>query len=205
LLQGPNLANKIIDVLICFRKERVAIVADIQEMFHQVRVPDNDCDSLRFLCFPQELGGAVESTWPTTLVGELSSDDPEVLQGAQANLLYNVEPSSFDQLLKRYSTWKTLKVKLIWLTRFKSHLRNHHAENGCNCPRGNPTSAELEEAEHDIIKVIQQNEYPTELETLRSGKDRVKISSNIAKLNPFIGQDELLRVGSRLEHAVMHL
>jgi hypothetical protein len=39
LLHGPNLANEIIKVLLRFRKEEVVIAADIQEMFHQVKVP----------------------------------------------------------------------------------------------------------------------------------------------------------------------
>jgi hypothetical protein len=39
LLRGPNLTNEIVDVLIRFRKEKIAVVADIQEMFHQIKVP----------------------------------------------------------------------------------------------------------------------------------------------------------------------
>jgi hypothetical protein len=61
LLQGPNLANEIIDVLVRFRKEEIAVVADIQEMFHQVKVPEKDRDSLRFLWFPPNLDGALET------------------------------------------------------------------------------------------------------------------------------------------------
>ena len=51
LIHGPNLANEIIEVLFRFRKEQVAIAADVQEMFHQVKVPEEDRDSLRFLWF----------------------------------------------------------------------------------------------------------------------------------------------------------
>jgi transposase InsO family protein len=89
----------------------------------------------------------------------------------------------------------------VWLTRLKNHVKNHHSKDDCDCVRGKPTSAELEKAEYDIVRVIQESEYPTEFETLRSGKNKVKASSNIAKLNPFIGQNDLLRIGSRLEHA----
>ena len=41
LLQGPNLANTL-SVLIRFRKEKVAFMADIREMFYQVQVPERD-------------------------------------------------------------------------------------------------------------------------------------------------------------------
>ena len=61
LLQGPNLANEIVDVLIRFRKERVAVVADIQEMFHQVKVPEKDRNSLRFLWFSSDLDSTPET------------------------------------------------------------------------------------------------------------------------------------------------
>ena len=120
----------------------------------------------RWLNGPPFLKGA-EPTWPMTSLGKLASDDPELIESTQANLLFDVETSSFDQMLKRYSTWNILKVKIVWLTRFKSHLKNCHSKN-CSCSHGKPTSAELEDAEHDIIKIIQRKEYLAEFETLRS-------------------------------------
>lgn len=52
LLQGPDLNNNLIGVLMRFREEPVAVVADIESMFHQVRVDPEDCDALRFLWWP---------------------------------------------------------------------------------------------------------------------------------------------------------
>ena len=52
LLQGPNLANTLIGVLIRFREEKVAFMADIQEMFYQVQVPERDINFFRFLWWP---------------------------------------------------------------------------------------------------------------------------------------------------------
>ncbi|XP_043220311.1 uncharacterized protein LOC122389655 [Amphibalanus amphitrite] len=49
LLQGPDLTNSLIDVLLRFRWAPVCFTADIEAMFHQVRVPDRDRDFLRFL------------------------------------------------------------------------------------------------------------------------------------------------------------
>ena len=49
LLQGPDLNNNLIGVLMRFREENVAVVSDIESMFHQVRVDPSDCDALRFL------------------------------------------------------------------------------------------------------------------------------------------------------------
>ena len=52
-MQGPDLVNSLIGVLIRFRKEQVAITADIESMFHQVRVDPLHCHALRFLWWPQ--------------------------------------------------------------------------------------------------------------------------------------------------------
>ena len=52
LLQGPDLANSLVGVLLRFRQDHVAFIADIEAMFHQVCVPRAQCDFLRFLWFP---------------------------------------------------------------------------------------------------------------------------------------------------------
>ena len=52
LLQGPDLTNKLIGVLIRFRQESVAFTTDIEAMFHQVKVTKEYRDFLRFLWWP---------------------------------------------------------------------------------------------------------------------------------------------------------
>ncbi|KAL3981342.1 small subunit ribosomal protein S12 [Sarotherodon galilaeus] len=52
LLQGPNLTSTLIGVLTRFRQEPVAVMADVEAMFHQVKVPPEDTDLLRFLWWP---------------------------------------------------------------------------------------------------------------------------------------------------------
>ena len=42
--QGPDLTNKLVGVLMRFRQEEVAFMADIQAMFHQVKVTPADQD-----------------------------------------------------------------------------------------------------------------------------------------------------------------
>ena len=58
LLQGPDLTNSLVGVLSRFRQERIAVMADIEAMFHQVRVRPSDCDALRFLWWPNGNLGA---------------------------------------------------------------------------------------------------------------------------------------------------
>ena len=49
LISGPELTNQLVDVLTRFREEQVAFIADVEAMFHQVRVPGNQRSLLRFL------------------------------------------------------------------------------------------------------------------------------------------------------------
>ncbi|XP_063872995.1 uncharacterized protein LOC135107264 [Scylla paramamosain] len=49
LLQGPDLTNKLIGVLCRFRQESIALVCDIEAMYHQVKVNPEHRDMLRFL------------------------------------------------------------------------------------------------------------------------------------------------------------
>ncbi|KAL1280079.1 hypothetical protein QQF64_014679 [Cirrhinus molitorella] len=49
LLTGPDLNNSLVGILLHFRKERVAILADIQQMFHCFLVREDHRNFLRFL------------------------------------------------------------------------------------------------------------------------------------------------------------
>ena len=48
LIRGPDFMNSLIGVLMRIRKERVALVADVEAMFHQVFVKPSHVDALRF-------------------------------------------------------------------------------------------------------------------------------------------------------------
>ena len=49
LHQGPDLINSLLGILLRFRQYPIALVADIEGMFNQVKVPPADSDALRFL------------------------------------------------------------------------------------------------------------------------------------------------------------
>ena len=49
LCTGPDLSSNLIGVLLRFRKYPIAVVADIEAMFHQVWVSSSDRQCLRFL------------------------------------------------------------------------------------------------------------------------------------------------------------
>ena len=48
LLQGPDLTNTLVGVLFRFREDHIALMSDVEAMFHQVRFRPSDCDALRF-------------------------------------------------------------------------------------------------------------------------------------------------------------
>ena len=52
LLQGPDLTNSLVDVLLRFREEKVAVMADIESMFMMVKVPQKDRNLFQFLWWP---------------------------------------------------------------------------------------------------------------------------------------------------------
>ncbi|XP_042229944.1 uncharacterized protein LOC121873355 [Homarus americanus] len=54
VLQGPDLNNKLLGILIRFPQGRTAIMADIEVMFHQIRVTPEHRGALRFLWWDSE-------------------------------------------------------------------------------------------------------------------------------------------------------
>ena len=50
VLQGPDLTNKVVGVRLRFQP--VALMADVEPMYHQLKVHPGDVDALRFLWYP---------------------------------------------------------------------------------------------------------------------------------------------------------
>ena len=75
LLQGPDLTNNLTGVLCRFRQERIALMCDIQAMFHQVKVDVEYRNLLRFLWWDnlEMKGDPVEFRMTVHLFGAMSS------------------------------------------------------------------------------------------------------------------------------------
>ena len=60
VLQGPDITNNLVGILLRFIEEQVAVMGDIERMFHQVRVSNKYGDALRFLWWKNgEIGGEI--------------------------------------------------------------------------------------------------------------------------------------------------
>lgn len=53
LFQGLDLTNYLTGVPLRFREHSVTVMADVESMFYQVRIPEEDTDLLRFLWWPE--------------------------------------------------------------------------------------------------------------------------------------------------------
>ena len=147
----------------------------------------------------------------------LSPDDPEVKKvstmASQAQ-----EPFSLSERLKQFSSWfrakKAVAVCLRLQKQYRSRLNKKTKAKGQEpgVEESNVKTQDLQDAEMEIIKSIQNEEFQEEIRFLRSLKAHndlnerataraVKKSSSLHKLDPFLDENGVLRVGGRLQHA----
>ena len=108
-LQGPDLNNKLVNVLLRFRQHPYAVMADIESMYHQVLVPVNDRDALRFLWFNDSgdichfrmtrhlFGGVWCASSATYALRKVLEEDP------------GIDPIIFDTILRSFYVDDCLK------------------------------------------------------------------------------------------------
>ena len=82
LLQGSDLTSSLVGVLLRFRQESVTFMGDIESMFYQVRIPEDQRDFVRYLWWPngdlsQGLFGAVSSPTCSNFNLRRAADDCE--------------------------------------------------------------------------------------------------------------------------------
>ena len=98
---------------------------------------------------------------------------------------------------KKFSKWKNLVRSVAIL---------HHVAQSFKLPKGvcqgwhvcPHVYANLIKVENFIIRNVQEEHFPTEINNLRNGKS-VQTSSSIASLSPFLNKDGLLCVGGRIQ------
>ncbi|XP_074655762.1 uncharacterized protein LOC141909272 [Tubulanus polymorphus] len=175
LLQGPDLTNNLIGVLIRFRQDKVALMADIEAMFYQVRMNPDDIDCLRYLWWPNgdvtqepvayrmlvHLFGAVSSpSCSNWALRQTAEDNRNLYNGEVVETILN----NFyvdDCLKSRKDDGKTLD--------FVKSLKSLCAEGGFNLTKCVSNDRAVLEGllEHDVAKSCQKvdldlGQLPTE-------------------------------------------
>ena len=115
LMQGPDLVNSLVGVLLRFRKENIALTSDIECMFHQIRVDPKDTHALRFLWWPDGNLFAKPQLYQMLvhLFGATSS--PSCAAFVFDKLLTTLVPNLIPKFQKFYAlifTWTTVSILL---------------------------------------------------------------------------------------------
>lgn len=120
------------------------------------------------------------------ILPELSVGDPEV-KVARVLTTDSTNQLSLIDRLSDFSSWsratRAIARHLRWINKDKS---NHLA-----------TVIERKKAECVIVKALQRETYKDEIKTISQGKN-VPQNNELYALDPFIGEDGVLKVGGRL-------
>lgn len=143
--------------------------------------------------------------WP----GELSAKSVEVLPETCIHVEVHTAhaPTEWD-LSTRFSSWTKLLRVTAYVIRFIQRIRYrlgmYSARDNANIEIDTVSRSlaleEINSARKFWLKSIQQQLFPREL-LLLQGSHPVKTGSKLASLNPFLDNDNLIRVGGRLRHS----
>ena len=136
------------------------------------------------------------------------------------------QPSESSMLSRLFhiSSWQRLLKLLALCLRVKSRLASREVkwttQTGCEnirpLPKVSVTWTELLEAEGEVLKIVQREQFHEEIEVLkklntaREATDRklarernlaIKKSSCLYRLDPFLDEDGIVRVGGRIRRA----
>lgn len=135
--------------------------------------------------------------WPKTIY--YIKDHTEVLESKQNIDILNFNTSTtqtdhnpLELVINKFSSFNKIQRIISWCYRFINNIKSKLKTT--NQLDGPLRSQELKVAHDKIIKIIQQNHFSSEIETLTK-KGYV---SSFRKLSPFVDENGFLRVGGRL-------
>ena len=190
LLPGPDLMNSLLGVLIRFRKETTAVMCDIEQMFHSFHVDPSHRNFLRFLWFEDNTPGKPITEYRMNV--HLFGNGP-----SPAVATFGLRRTASD------GEEKFGKEAAQFVH------RNFYVDDGlASLPTG-------EQAMTVIIQTVQEEAFGEELKLYRgerlSGDEsrRERISekksemkkSALYRLDPFVDDNGILRIGGRLRRA----
>ena len=155
-------------------------------------------------------------------IGEISDSDPEIKRTVEVfGNKVNDQSNHINEAIEKFSSWTRLKKAMAWVLSYKQNLNEQSQRRKAkevisyqsDVSKITPLSVpEVNEAEKEIIKLVQKQNFKEELSALSrvSGvcketekmatKNPTKKSGNIYKLDPIL-DNGLIRVGGRLHQA----
>ncbi|XP_046976652.1 uncharacterized protein LOC124542811 [Vanessa cardui] len=98
--------------------------------------------------------------------------------------------------LENFDSLSDLLKTISYCRRFLNYCKTKNNETGPSAL----TTEELESALKIIIKIVQKEQFETEIQNVKI-KKTVNKKSKLKRLNPYLDEDGILRVGGRLRHS----
>ena len=193
-----------------FISNRVSFIRCNTEVSQWRYVPSNenpaDCIS-RGISIPQflqlnswikgpEFLWRTEQFWPNQIQNR--NNEIEMKNCENKCFVSNAEQaaeSATEDFLNYSSGWYKTKKRVSWLNRFASFLNNKN-----ECQKGSLTVAEMQRAENCIIRYVQRKHFSSTIIHLNQNRNLPR-TDPLRKFNPFLDQENILRVGGRLKHS----
>ena len=132
-----------------------------------------------------------KSEWPCKNLEGQDLNLAVAEERAKVHTTLLIDHAKLDWYLDKYSSLKTIKRIVAYVFRYLYNLKNRSARQ-----RGNLTNSEIHNALLFLIGIVQKESFSSELELLKHKK---LLPKHFRKLNPFIDESGLIRVGGRLE------
>ena len=123
---------------------------------------------------------------------ELSPNDVEV-RHVNARITTLAEPQSMLKHLERFSNWSRV---ITGIARIQEFLQR-----SMKLPQHSSPEENRKKAERTVLMMMQKEAFKDEIHNLKSEKQGVTAQSTLFKLDPFIDDDGIMRVGGRLAQA----
>ena len=125
-----------------------------------------------------------ETQWPTW-----TATPPDNLPEQKATICL-VTTSIDTTMIEKHSSWRKLVRIIAYCLRWRYHNK------------GPLTATELHQSRNVIIRTSQRSAFRDEIDALSKNSNAL-LQNKLQRLNPFLDNDGLLRVGGRLKHAVL--
>ncbi|KMQ84479.1 gag-pol polyprotein precursor, partial [Lasius niger] len=147
---------------------------------------------------------AERSSWPAAVIKGLDDSFPEERTRSHA-VATQPPPDDEPDELRRFSSLNRLLRVTAWCRRWllrRDSTQTPTADKGLSPPADVLTAAEYSDARLAWIRVVQSENFKTELTSLSRGAALTKKNALI-RLTPFVDPQGILRVGGRIKHALL--